>query len=77
MEQEIDQLGGLAAYQRMSSVGQGTDRGGGSENVLIKWLAGMGLSKRGDKLRYASRLSVRCISVPLMACPLACWKLAR
>ncbi|KAF8126523.1 putative methyltransferase-domain-containing protein [Boletus edulis] len=49
VEQDIDQLGGLAAYQRMSSIGQGKDRGGGSERVLIKWLIGMGLSKRDDK----------------------------
>ncbi|KAI9568943.1 nucleolus protein [Boletus coccyginus] len=49
VEQEIDQLGGLAAYQRMSSIGQGADRGGGSEKVLIKWLVGMGLSKREGK----------------------------
>lgn len=58
VEQEIEQLGGLAAYQRMSSIGQGTDRGGGSEKVLIKWLVGMGMSKRDDKgsLRYADRL---------------------
>lgn len=78
MEQEINQLGGLATYQRMSSIGQGTDRGGGSEKVLIKWLVGMGLSRRGDKgaLRYADRLSVRQVSLP-MACPLAYWKLGR
>ncbi|KAG6379242.1 nucleolus protein [Boletus reticuloceps] len=49
VEQAIDQLGGLAAYQRMSSIGQGKDRGGGSERVLIKWLIGMGMSKRHDK----------------------------
>ncbi|KAG9318141.1 nucleolus protein, partial [Chiua virens] len=49
VEEEIEQLGGLAAYQRMSSIGQGTDRGGGSEQVLIKWLVDMGFSKRDDK----------------------------
>lgn len=68
VEQEIDQLGGLAAYQRMSSIGQGADRGGGSEKVLIKWLVGMGLSKREGKgsLRYADRLPVRRVSLPLV-----------
>ncbi|KAJ8519909.1 hypothetical protein ONZ45_g3242 [Pleurotus djamor] len=35
---EIEELGGLAAYQRMSSIGQGNDRGGGSEKVLVGWL---------------------------------------
>ncbi|KAG8217215.1 nucleolus protein [Butyriboletus roseoflavus] len=49
VEQEIEHLGGLAAYQRMSSIGQGGDRGGGSEKVLIKWLVGMGLAQRDEK----------------------------
>ncbi|TDL27238.1 hypothetical protein BD410DRAFT_714233 [Rickenella mellea] len=35
---EIAELGGLSAYQRMSTIGQGKDRGGGSEKVLISWL---------------------------------------
>jgi len=50
---EIEELGGLAAYQRMSSIGQGEDRGGGSEKVLISWLREMGVSFReqNDKLR--------------------------
>ncbi|KAG2041546.1 nucleolus protein [Suillus americanus] len=54
IEREIDELGGLAAYQRMSSIGQGNDRGGGSEKVLIQWLIDMGLRKREveGKLRY-------------------------
>ncbi|KAH7889948.1 putative methyltransferase-domain-containing protein [Phlebopus sp. FC_14] len=47
VEQEIEDMGGLAAYQRMSDIGQGSDRGGGSEKVLIKWLSGFGHS-RGD-----------------------------
>lgn len=72
VEQEIEQLGGLAAYQRMSSIGQGADRGGGSERVLVKWLVGMGLSQRDDKgpLRYAHRLS--CLLV--LTYPLAYWR---
>lgn len=54
IEHEIDELGGLAAYQRMSSIGQGNDRGGGSEKVLIQWLIHMELRKREakGKLRY-------------------------
>ncbi|CAL1704054.1 unnamed protein product [Somion occarium] len=38
IEREITNLGGLETYQRMSSIGQGNDRGGGSEKVLIGWL---------------------------------------
>ncbi|KAG1749101.1 putative methyltransferase-domain-containing protein [Suillus paluster] len=49
VEREINDLGGLAVYQRMSSVGQGNDRGGGSEKVLIQWLIDMGLRKREGK----------------------------
>jgi len=49
VEEEIEELGGLAAYQRMSSIGQGTDRGGGSEKILIKWLVDIGLSERSDE----------------------------
>lgn len=53
IEQEIEKMGGLATYQRMSSVGQDTDRGGGSQKVLIKWLVDMGLPKMvgSSKLR--------------------------
>ena len=43
VEREIEDLGGLAAYQRMSTIGQGKDRGGGSEKVLIAWMRDMGL----------------------------------
>lgn len=43
VEQEIEQLGGLEVYQRMSSIGQGADRGGGSEKVLIRWLKELGM----------------------------------
>ncbi|OCH95320.1 hypothetical protein OBBRIDRAFT_720830 [Obba rivulosa] len=38
VEREIGELGGLEAYQTMSSIGQGNDRGGGSERVLVGWL---------------------------------------
>ncbi|KAL0947317.1 hypothetical protein HGRIS_013436 [Hohenbuehelia grisea] len=43
VEHEIERLGGLAAYQRMSSIGQGMDRGGGSEKVFISWLRELGV----------------------------------
>ncbi|KAI4528357.1 hypothetical protein K525DRAFT_261553 [Schizophyllum commune Loenen D] len=35
---EIEALGGLEKYQEMSAIGQSSDRGGGSEKVLIGWL---------------------------------------
>jgi len=38
IKREIDQLGGLEFYQQMSVIGQGKDRGGGSEKVAISWL---------------------------------------
>jgi 25S rRNA (adenine2142-N1)-methyltransferase len=56
IEDEIAHLGGLERYQRMSAVGQGKDRGGGSEEILIKWLKDLGLDDlktRQAKLRYA------------------------
>jgi 25S rRNA (adenine2142-N1)-methyltransferase len=39
---ELEELGGLEKYQHMSCIGQGTDRGGGSEKVLIGWVKQMG-----------------------------------
>jgi 25S rRNA (adenine2142-N1)-methyltransferase len=59
VERKLGELGGLSAYQRMSSIGQGSDRGGGSEKVLIGWLKELGMSKRGGhgKLRYVLFLS--------------------
>ncbi len=55
IEHEIEELGGLAAYQRMSTIGQGKDRGGGSEKVLIGWLRGLGfpeeVERKNTKLR--------------------------
>lgn len=46
IEQEIDDMGGLEAYQKMSAIGQGNDRGGGSEKVLIGWLNELDYPKR-------------------------------
>ena len=39
---ELEKLGGLEKYQHMSCIGQGTDRGGGSEKILIGWMKQMG-----------------------------------
>ena len=49
IEEGIDALGGLSAYQRMSDIGQGDDRGGGSQKVLVSWLKTMGMSDRAGK----------------------------
>lgn len=38
VEREIEELGGLEAYQHMSYIGQSNDRGGGSEKILVGWL---------------------------------------
>ncbi|TFK42781.1 putative methyltransferase-domain-containing protein [Crucibulum laeve] len=48
LERQIDALGGLESYQRMSSIGQGEDRGGGSEKVFIRWLKELGVRKQKD-----------------------------
>ena len=55
IETEIEEMGGLAVYQKMSTIGQGKDRGGGSEDVFIKWLDELGIreemQERKAKLR--------------------------
>ncbi|KAJ7756827.1 nucleolus protein [Mycena maculata] len=48
IKNEIEQLGGLSAYQRMSNIGQGNDRGGGSERISIPWLKEIYKSPQGD-----------------------------
>jgi len=53
IDQEIEELGGLKCYQRMSVVGQGVDRGGGSEKILINWLQEIYLAK-GHRLTKPS-----------------------
>lgn len=58
VEQQIEELGGLESYQRMSAAGQGNDRGGGSEKVLIGWLKDMEVHKNiSTKLRYTLFIS--------------------
>lgn len=56
IEHEIEELGGLAAYQRMSTIGQGKDRGGGSEKVLIGWLRGLGFPEEVERKNTKLRL---------------------
>lgn len=42
IEREMVEIGGLEAYQKMSVIGQGSDRGGGSEKILLGFLAELG-----------------------------------
>ncbi|CAE6410835.1 unnamed protein product [Rhizoctonia solani] len=51
IEAEMESMGGLEAYQHMSAIGQGKDRGGGSESVLIGWMRELGMHKSGGKVR--------------------------
>ncbi|KAF8919573.1 nucleolus protein [Mucidula mucida] len=52
IQRRIDELGGIECYQSMSAIGQGTDRGGGSEKVFIAWLKELGMHKaRTEKLK--------------------------
>ncbi|OSX64938.1 hypothetical protein POSPLADRAFT_1135259 [Postia placenta MAD-698-R-SB12] len=44
VKHEIESLGGLKAYQRMSTIGQGNDRGGGSEKIFVGWLQDIGVA---------------------------------
>ncbi|KAI0005852.1 nucleolus protein [Russula compacta] len=52
VNREIEKLGGLEKYQRMSCIGQGNDRGGGSEKVLIGWLRQMGWADGKEKGKH-------------------------
>ncbi|KAK7693182.1 hypothetical protein QCA50_002748 [Cerrena zonata] len=52
VEDDIVDLGGLETYQRMSNIGQGNDRGGGSEKIFVGWLNELSEPQR---LREAKR----------------------
>ncbi|KAI0683634.1 putative methyltransferase-domain-containing protein [Cytidiella melzeri] len=45
IDQEIADMGGLEAYQKMSVIGQGNDRGGGTEKILLEFLEELGYPK--------------------------------
>ena len=57
IEDEIHDMGGLEAYQKMSSIGQSEDRGGGSEKVFVEWLKELG-AQRESKERHCR---LRCV----------------
>lgn len=52
IEQEISDMGGLETYQKMSVIGQGEDRGGGSEKMLLEFLDELGIPKSLEKQRW-------------------------
>lgn len=52
IEQEISDMGGLEAYQKMSVIGQGEDRGGGSEKILLEFLDELRIPKNLGKQRW-------------------------
>jgi len=56
VEREIEELGGLDAYQRMSTIGQGKDRGGGSEKILIGWLNDLGIASSAQPAKKSLKL---------------------
>ena len=56
INKEIDQLGGLEAYQQASTIGQSNDRGGDSSHVFIKWL--IELKLRDDYLSSNKKLKL-------------------
>lgn len=49
VREEIERMGGLEVYQRMSRIGQGKDRGGGSERVFVEWLRELGVRRRREE----------------------------
>ncbi|KAK4622194.1 25S rRNA (adenine(2142)-N(1))-methyltransferase [Fulvia fulva] len=53
IQQQIDNLGGIKAYQQASIQGQSVDRGGDSSTVLLKWMDPMrdATSKESPKLK--------------------------
>lgn len=38
IDRQVNEIGGLEAYQQASTLGQSSQRGGDSSHVLIKWL---------------------------------------
>lgn len=45
IDSEIENLGGMTAYQHASTVGQSSSRGGDSSHVFIAWLAELGVKR--------------------------------
>lgn len=53
VEKEMEDLGGLAAYQEASILGQDETRGGDTSKLLVTWLKELNIrpAKEGSKLR--------------------------
>lgn len=49
-------MGGLEAYQRMSTIGQGSDRGGGSEKIFIGWMNELSVRKEALDEKHKLKL---------------------
>ncbi|KAJ7184197.1 nucleolus protein [Mycena filopes] len=58
IKRQIDDLGGLEFYQRMSTIGQGQDRGGGSERVAIAFLKEAYRDREGESKPLLNLLEV-------------------
>ncbi|KAL5511402.1 DLD1_1 [Sanghuangporus vaninii] len=60
VEDEMQGMGGLEVYQRMSRIGQGKDRGGGSEGVFIGWMKELALR---EEVRERGRGKMKLLEV--------------
>lgn len=49
VDEEIEEMGGLDAYQKASQMGQTKERGGDSGRVLVPWLEELGWGSSGSK----------------------------
>ena len=48
IEDEINRLGGLETYQRISAQGQSDERGGGSHKLFIEWMLQEDLKRKWE-----------------------------
>ncbi|WWC64171.1 uncharacterized protein I303_106779 [Kwoniella dejecticola CBS 10117] len=56
IDQDIDALGGLDAYQIASTLGQSNERGGDSSKVLVRWLEEIGLKREANSQGHRLRM---------------------
>lgn len=55
IEGEIEAIGGLDTYQKASTLGQSSQRGGDSSVVLVEWLKELGEAKMREDSAGATR----------------------
>jgi 25S rRNA (adenine2142-N1)-methyltransferase len=65
VEGEIEELGGLEEYQRMSTIGQGHDRGGGSDRIFVGLLVELGYGPSNTKRNEGDVERLRCVFTSL------------